>query len=799
MLNVLKNTCLFLLVSGLGSILILVLILLYFGRDLPDYNQLAHYEPPVVTRIHAGDGHLFKEYATEKRVFVPINTIPKHIVHTFLAVEDKNFYEHFGIDITGFLRAAIFNMFGFVSGKKSIMGGSTITQQVAKNFLLTHEKTIVRKIKEAILSLRIERAFRKEKILELYLNEIYLGSGTYGIAAAALHYFNRSLDELSIAEAAFLAALPKAPNNYHPARKPQAALTRRNWVLSRMLAEGIITGPEAIEAKKTPIILRKRQLKNTIDAKYFAEEVRRSLITTYGEKALYQGGLSVRTTLNSQLQKIADSALKKGLITYDHRHGWRGAIGRINDLDNWQEDLAEFPIPKGIAPWKLATILDMTSNQIIIGFANGEKGKITFDSMKWARRHYRTQANAPALGPVLSKPQDILEVGDVILTKFDKNAEDFPVYTLQQIPEINGAVIVMDPHTGRILAMSGGFDYERSEFNRATQAMRQAGSAFKPFAYLAALEQGYSPASLLLDAPFVMQLSPDQPLWRPQNIEKRFFGVTTLRVALEKSFNVALVRLANEIGMDKVVDVAHRFKIYTNMLPYLSTVLGSEETTLLRFTTAYAMLVNGGRAVNPILIDRIQDRHGKTIFKGDDRPYPGFKMEAWDNQLPPQIQDNRAQVADPSVIYQIVSILEGATKNGTARKVTVPGKILAAKTGTSNDYKDTWCMGFSRDLVVGVFVGFDTPKSLGRYNTGGSVAGPIFQDIMAQALKNTPSAPFRKPKNINFVRVNQQTGERTSPHDAQAIFEAFRPGQNPNKRRTEMNPSLQKESISGIY
>lgn len=566
-----------------------------------------------------------------------------------------------------------------------------------------------------------------------------------------------------------------------------------------MLAEGIITAPDALEAKKTPITLRKRQLKNTIDAKYFAEEIRRHLITTYGNKALYQGGLSVRTTLDSRLQKIADSALKKGLIAYDHRHGWRGALGRINILEDWREQVAKFPVPKGIAPWKVAAILHLTPDHVIIGFADGKKGKITFGSMKWARRHYRTKSNAPALGAELSKPEGILEIGDIILTEFEKTGEDFPVYTLQQIPDVNGAVIAMDPHTGRILAMSGGFSYDRSEFNRATQAMRQAGSAFKPFTYLAALEHGYSPASLLLDAPFVMQLNPEQPLWRPQNIEKRFFGVNTLRVALEKSFNVALVRLANELGMDKVVDVAHRFKIYDNMMPYLSAVLGSEETTLLRFTTAYAMLVNGGRDIQPILIDRIQDRHGKTIFKGDQRPYPGFKMEAWDNQLPPHLSDNRKQVGDPSVIYQIVSILEGATKNGTARRISVPGKILAAKTGTSNDYKDTWCMGFSRDLVVGIFVGFDIPKSLGRYNTGSSVAGPIFKDIMARALKNTPSTPFRKPKNISFVRIDRQTGERTSPSSKQAIFEAFRSGQEPNRPGAQKNPSLQKESISGIY
>ncbi len=777
----------------------MILILLYFGRDLPDYSNLAHYEPPVVTRIHGGDGRLFKEYATEKRVFVPINTIPRHIVDTFLAVEDKNFYDHFGIDVTGFIRAAIFNVFGLFAGNKSVMGGSTITQQVAKNFLLTHEKTLIRKIKEAILALRIERAFSKEKILELYLNEIYLGGGTYGIAAAALHYFNRSLDELTIAEAAFLAALPKAPNNYHPARHPQAAIARRNWVVSRMLAEGIIEDPEALEAKKSPIVLRKRQLRNTIDAKYFAEEVRRHLINEYGDKALYQGGLSVRTTLDSRLQKISDTALKKGLIAYDQRHGWRGPLAHFNTLDSWKEKLENFPLPQGTLDWKKSVVLDISPRYIIIGFPDGKKGKIAFSSIKWARRHYRTKEDAPALGPTLSTPGDILNLGDVVLAKFEQDEEDFPLYTLQQIPEVNGAVVAMDPHTGRILAMSGGFDYDRSEFNRATQAMRQTGSAFKSFVYLAALENGYTPTSLLLDAPFVMTLNPDQPPWRPQNIERRFFGVNTLRVALERSFNVSLIRLANEIGMHKVVDVARRFKVYDDMSPYLSTVLGSEESTLLKFTTACAMLVNGGKEVTPILIDRIQDRNGKTIYKGDKRIYPRNIIEIWDNQMPPHLPDNRQQVADPAVIYQIVSILEGATKNGTARRTYIPGQIIAAKTGTSNKYKDTWCMGFSRDLVVGVFVGFDNPKSLGRYNTGSSVAGPIFKEIMTQALQGKPGLPFRKPKNIRFVRINRVTGERATSNDAGTILEAFRPGQGPNEPGAQQNLDLQKNSISGIY
>lgn len=792
-------------------------IFFFFGKGLPDYSKLADYDPPVITRIYAGDGRLFAEYATEKRIFVPIEAIPEKVQLAFIAAEDKSFYDHVGIDFMGILRAATHNIISFVKGSGGLMGGSTITQQVAKNFLLHSKKTFSRKIKEAILTLRIERAFTKQKILELYLNEIYLGRGAYGVASAALQYFNKSLNELTDAEIAFLAALPKAPNNYNPRRFPKAALNRRNWVIVRMLEEGVITREEARAAKHSPIKLERRAIENTVDAAFFAEDVRRFLMKQYGQNVLYEGGLAVHTTLDSRLQQIADESLRQGIIAYDHKHGWHGRLGKI-PLTDWPMYLKGFQKPAGIAPWTMAVVLKTTPHFVEVGLENGKTGYIPFETMRWARTHNRTKKGAPYLGPELKHPHDILKPGDVILvqqeahfynpTKAEVDIEwpEGTFCTLQQIPLVNGALVALDPNTGRILAMAGGFTYKRSQFNRATQALRQAGSTFKPFTYLAALEEGYSPASLLLDAPFVMDMGKDQGVWAPRNIEKRSFGTNTLRRAIEKSFNLTPVRLAHQIGMDKIQELSKRLGIYENLPPYLATVLGSEETTLLAFTAAYGTFVNGGKKIDPHFIDRIQDRHGKTIFKFDKRVCIACNKNtvAATDSSPPYLPDPRAQLIDPIHAYQMTSMLEGAVERGTAKRSRVDGATLGAKTGTSNDYKDVWTIGFSQDLLVGVYLGFDSPKSMGRYNTGGSVAAPVFKSFMKAALKGKPDQPFRIPPNTQFRHVHKETGKFVSARHKRAFLEAFHPEQLSTQKNLTtgeniMHQALSNDTLGGIY
>lgn len=783
-------------------------VVIYFGRELPAYQQLANYDPSVVTRIHAADGQLFGEYAAQRRVFIPIKSMPKHIVQTFLAIEDKTFYHHFGLDIMGLIRATLYNLKEKLKGSNNIMGGSTITQQVAKNFLLNNEQTLKRKIKEAILAMRIEHTFSKDKILELYLNEIYLGSGAYGVGAAAVHYFNKSLNELSIAEAAFLAGLPKAPNNYHPERHPKAALNRRNMVITRMLEERLITPQEAKEAQDQPIKLFPRKYRDGMDASYFVEEVRRFLLSTYGEKELYEGGLFVRTTLNPRLQKIAESALRKGLIAYDRRHGWRGPIGHMNSLEDWQKNLPMISYPAGAKPWIKAVVLSLATNHVEIGLEDGTQGRITFESMKWARHHFRNAKTYPYLGPELTSPKDVLAVGDVVLVDkaLQKSKENTPLYTLEQIPEVDGALVAIDPYTGRVLAMTGGYSYERSQYNRATQAYRQTGSAFKPFVYVTALENGYTPATPLLDAPFEISMGVGQGMWRPRNIEKRTFGWAPLRTHLEKSRNLATIKLAHSLGMPKIIDMAKRFKIYDSMPPYLSAVLGSQESTLLRLTTAFAMFVNGGKELTPILVDRIQDRRGKTIFKGDlriceDCQNNSFKKIYLDPDFSPELKDNRKLIIDPVTAYQMVSILEGAMIRGTAKSVRIEGYNLGGKTGSSNNFMDNWFIGFSPDLVVGVFVGFDAPKSTGQ--PGARTAAPIFKLFMEEALKGKPAEPFRIPEGAKFIQVNGKTGEVAKPGDQDVILEAFKsddiPPDGSKTKPHQDKTSIHATGTDGIY
>lgn len=754
----------------------------HFGKGLPDYTQLKDYEPPVMTRVHAGDGQLLAEYAIENRVFVPIKAIPQRVIRTFLAAEDKNFYYHQGIDPSGIGRAILINLKNVGKGRR-LVGASTITQQVAKNFLLTNEVSYIRKIKEAILALRIEKAFSKERILELYLNEIYLGYGSYGVAAAALNYFNKSLGELSIAETAYLAALPKAPNNYHPVKRKEKALERRSYVIDRMLAEGVINKSEARMSKLDPLKTASRGETEVINAPYFAEEVRRELVHMYGENKLYKGGLSVHTTVDPKLQEIAERTLRDGLEAYDRRHGWRGPITNIDIADEWVLKLDEIAVPKG-APidWKMGVVLKLHAKGVGLGLKGGNAGALPFKEMKWARAWIKGQKR----GPSLKRPSDALNVGDVVWLKpvfKDDKGVDYKAdtYALRQIADVQGGIVSLDPHTGRVLAMVGGYSYEKSQFNRATQAKRQPGSAFKPFVYLAAMDEGFTPSTLILDAPFVLDQGPGLPKWRPSNYTKKFYGPSTMRLGVEKSRNLMTVRLAQTLGMEKVSEYAKRFGITPNLPEQLSMALGAGETTLMNLSAAYGMLVNGGKRVIPTLIDRIQNRNGITVFKHDTRTCPNCLAPQWlGDEIVPQIVDNRENVTSPQSAYQIVSILEGVVQRGTGRRIASLKKPLGGKTGTTNESRDAWFMGFSPDLVTGVFVGFDNPIPLGKREQGASVAAPIFKAFMGEALADKPATPFRTPEGIRQIRVNARTGEEAQPGETNVIWEAFKQGTSPN-------------------
>lgn len=749
----------------------------HFGRGLPDYHQLAHYEPPITTRVYGGDGRLVAEYAVEKRAFVPLNAIPQRVKDAFLSAEDKNFYEHAGVDPIGVARAIVINLRNKGAGAdRRPVGASTITQQVAKNFLLTNEVSIERKVKEAILAFRIERAFNKDHILELYLNEIYLGMGNYGVAAAGLNYFNKALDDLTIAEAAYLAALPKAPNNYHPVRHYQAAKDRRDWVIGRLYEDGRITRAEYDQAVAEPLAIRKRDDNQMIvGADYFAEDIRRDLVARYGEEALYKGGLVVRSTVDADLQAHASKVLREGLMNYDRRHGWRGPVNRIQPGQGWQDRLKAVPFPNGGEPWELAVVLSVSEQAAAIGLNGNRTGVIPFSEMRWARPWMKDQH----VGAPPRRPADVVQPGDVVLVQEAAKGDDGKAlaagsYGLRQIPKVEGALVAMDPHTGRVLAMVGGWSYSKSQFNRASQALRQPGSSFKPFVYLAALEHGYTPSSLVMDAPIALPQGPGLPLWRPKNYGNDFLGPTTLRVGIEKSRNLMTVRLAQAIGMDTVADYSQRFGIYDNLPKVLSMALGAGETTVLRLTSAYAMLVNGGKKVTPTLVDRIQDRQGRTIFVHDKRFCDGCWPVQFADQDMPRLPDIREQIVDPVSAYQMVSIMEGVVQRGTGRAVAAVGKPLAGKSGTSNDSRDVWFAGFSPDLVAAVFVGFDDPISLGDKETGGAIAAPIFRDFMAYALKDKPATPFRVPSGVRLVRVNAATGRPAMPGDPKAILEAFK-------------------------
>ncbi|HEY6700554.1 MAG TPA: penicillin-binding protein 1A [Pseudolabrys sp.] len=752
-------------------------LLWHFSKDLPDYSQLQDYEPPVMTRVHAADGSLVAEYARERRLYIPIQAVPKLVVNAFLAAEDKNFYEHGGLDFTGIARAGIVYLQNYGSSRRP-QGASTITQQVAKNFLLTNELSMARKVKEALLALKIERTYSKEKILELYLNEIYLGLGAYGIAAASLVYFDKAVNELTVPEAAYLASLPKAPNNYHPFRQRERAIERRNWVIDRMAESGFVKTADAEKAKRSPLgVTSKSTSAHIFAAEYFAEEVRRDLYERYGEKKLYEGGLSVRTSLDTKLQVLARKTFTEGLVRFDETQGWRGPVSKIDIGGDWGVKLAEVKALSDVAPWRLAVVLEVSDQSARIGLQPGREpggyvskeravGILPLDGMKWARTG----------GRAVAKVSQVVSPGDVVYVEPGKSDGQF---ILHQVPEVSGAMVVEDPWTGRVLAMVGGFSFDQSQFNRATQALRQPGSSFKPFVYAAALDNGYTPSTIVLDAPVEIDQGPGAGAWRPENYEGKFYGPATLRFGLEHSRNVMTVRLAQDIGMPLIAEYAKRFGVYDDLPPYLSFALGAGETTLLRMTTAYAMFDNGGRRVKPTLVDRIQDRYGHTVYKHDERECVSCAGKKWDNQPEPSLVDRRQQVLDPMTAYQITSMMEGVVQRGTATVVREVGKPVAGKTGTTNDEKDAWFIGFTPDLVVGVYLGYDKPRHLGRGATGGHLAAPIVKEFLKVALADKPAAPFRVPPGIKLVRVDLKSGTRAGPGTERAILEAFKPGTAP--------------------
>ncbi|WP_416066009.1 penicillin-binding protein 1A [Rhizobium sp. ZK1] len=765
-------------VGFLGAAAVVAVYLGSVTKDLPDYAVLSSYEPPVTTRVHAGNGALMAEYAKQRRLFLPIQAVPDRVKAAFLSAEDKNFYQHPGIDITGFMRAVV----AYLTGGPT-QGGSTITQQVAKNFLLSSEQTMERKAKEAILSFRIEQAYSKDKILELYLNEIFFGLNSYGVASASLTYFNKSVSELTIAEAAYLASLPKGPANYHPFRHPDAAITRRNWVIDRMVENGYVSQSDGEDAKKQPLGVTARNSGSSLFASdYFAEAVRRQLIDQYGEKALYEGGLSVRTSLDPQMQLEARKALQDGLITYDERRGFHGPIKQISTSGDWGPPLAEVPALSDVPEWRLAVVLAVSNEAVDIGLqppkdgggkvaAVRERGTIAAKDMQWAFR------SAGGDRKTTKSPVGAVSAGDVVYVE-RLGGDGSTSYRLRQPPKVQGGLVAMDPKTGRVLAMVGGFSYAQSEFNRATQAMRQPGSSFKPFVYAAAMDNGYTPASVIMDAP--IEIVSGGQVWKPENYGGEVGGPSTLRSGIENSRNLMTVRLANDLGMNIVAEYAERFGIYDKMAPLLAMSLGSGETTVLRMVSAYSVIANGGKQIKPTLIDRIQDRYGKTIFKHEERLCEGCNAGDWQSQDEPNIVDNREQVLDPMTSYQITSMMQGVIQRGTAAgKIDLSGRDVAGKTGTTNDEKDAWFVGFTPDLVAGLYMGFDTPAPLGRGGTGGGLSAPIFNEFMQAAVKDMPESKFVVPAGMNMIAINRKTGMAAVDGDPGTIIEAFKPGTGP--------------------
>ena len=744
-------------------------------RDLPSYETLAHYEPPITTRVYGGSGTLIGEYARERRLFVPIEAVPDQVKQAFLSAEDKNFYSHPGIDVLGILRAVVTDV---LNPDQRAQGASTITQQVARNFLLSNERTFSRKIREMVLAMRIDSTFSKDKILELYLNQIFLGENSYGVAAAATVYFGKSLNELTLAQTAFIAALPKAPSNYNPRRNLQAAIARRNYVLGQMQENGYITAEDVQTAEAEQLVGSNRPFGAVVaDADYFVEEVRRVLFTQYGEKALYDGGLQVRSTLDTRLQDIAVRNLRRGLIAYDHRHGWRGPVKKLDMKGDWAAELKATPNRSGVSSWRVAVVTGYTpKNEAQIALREGDQGLIPLSGLVWARPSINNR-----LGPEVKRPADVVKPGDVVYVEaLAGEGAQAGTFGLRQVPSVNGAIIAIDPFTGHVVALSGGFSYGSSQFDRAMQAMRQPGSTFKPFVYAAALDHGYTPVTRVLDAPFAVEQGPFLPLWSPENYEAgEYLGLTTLRRGMELSRNVMTARLAHTIGMEAVAETAERMGVYEKMPRFLSNSLGSEVTSLLKMTVGYAEFVNGGRKLEPTLIDRVQDRFGKTIYRFDKRECKECSQAEWKGQEEPLLEENKPQVVDPRTAYQMVSILEGVVQRGTGVTIRSVGKPLAGKTGTSSDYRDAWFIGFSPDLAVGVYIGYDDFRSLGTGEAGALAAAPIFREFMREALADKPATPFRIPQGLVMAAVDSRSGVSVPEGTPGSILESFKPGTEP--------------------
>ncbi len=746
------------LLIGLISFFLLISITILgvlwtFSNKIPDYKFLKSYKPAVSSKMYSGNGEVVADFSKEKRIFVPYGAIPKNVVNSFLAAEDKNFFSHPGIDAKGVLRAIIKNAQNIMTSKR-LEGASTITQQVAKNFLLTNEVSLNRKIKEAILAFRIERALSKERILELYLNQIYLGSGAYGVAAASLEYFDKSIKELNYNDAALLAALPKAPSKYNPYRDIKLAKYRRDLVLKNLYENNFLDQEKYNNLKSKPINLKKNKKIFTEDAQYYIEDVRKNIIEQLSYEKVYNQGYNINTPINLELQKFATTSLRKGLVSYDRRKGWRGPIININYSSDWFKKINKKNFLENSIEWKIAIVKKVNQFSTDIEIQNGKEGVIDYKDISWTKKEFT----------------ELLKKGDVVYVKHKK--DNF--YSLQQLPKVNGGVVVMDPFTGRVFALSGGFSFNNSEFNRSSQALRQPGSAFKPFVYALALENKYTPSSLILDAPLVLDQGEDLKKWKPENYGKKFYGPSTLRTGLEKSRNLMTVRISRNLGIDKVANFSKKMKIYQNPEELLSISLGSTETTLLKLTSAYCTFVNGGKLVEPIIIDRIQDGEGNTIINNENRKCVNCDEISFTGKEFPSIKDNYSRVLSAETAYQITSFLKGVVERGTGKKLNKLGLNLAGKTGTTNENTDAWFIGFTSNLVIGVYVGMDNPKPLGKFETGSKAALPIFEDFVKKAIKKSDARPFKVPQNITLMVIDPKTGEKAKFTSKNTIIESYK-------------------------
>ena len=775
-----KKSLIFLSLISVVFVVSIIVVLWAYSNKLPDYKYLQNYKPPVSSKLYSGNGVLVSDFSSEKRIFIPFSSIPKKVINAFLSAEDKNFFKHPGVDAKGVLRAFKNNIKNLINSKR-LEGASTITQQVAKNFLLTNEVSIDRKIKEAILAFRIERTLTKERILELYLNQIYLGEGSYGIASASLRYFDKPIGELNYSEAALLAALPKAPSKYNPYKNPKLSKFRRNLVINNLLENSYLNKKQHADLIKSEIKLKKRKRIFLEDSRYFVEDVRKKVVEKYGFDKVYKQGFNIKTPLDLNLQNIATNSLRKGLIQYDRRKGWRGPLANKKNNVSWSTNLKNFKLEKSIG-WEIAIVKRIDKFEAVIETKKNETGIISYEDIEWTRKD-------------LNK---LFKIGDLIYVKKINEGN----YSLQQLPRVNGAIVVMDPYTGRILAMSGGFSFKKSEFNRASQALRQPGSAFKPFIYALALENNFTPTTLILDAPIVLDQGKDLKMWKPENYGKKFYGPSTLRMGVEKSRNLMTVRVSQELGIDKIINFSKKLNIYENPDELMSISLGSAETTLLKITSAYCSFVNGGKLVNPILIDRIQDSEGTTIFNNEKRFCENCEYISYTGTEIPKIKNNYKQIFSPQTAYQMTSILEGVIKRGTGRGLKDLKLQLAGKTGTTNDNSDAWFIGFTSNLVVGVYVGNDKPKSLGRYETGSKTAMPIFKEFMKKAVNNFNARPFKVAKDIKMMVVDVNTGKKANFKSKETVIESFKKQKIENNTKIgidDLNYKVSKNNILKFY